>query len=224
MAMKKVWAWLGGLVTLILAGYIVALIQGIPLSGIAGVVWWFVRAAISSVAGWLTAPAQVSHARLILLIALTAGIVFIVTKRRYSQPPIREVPTDFDPTAVQLLVMHWMLKMYNNPVTLGDLWQRSAVLTAAVGGNAFLVRQMEGLERASIIRKHGTATGLYYLTPQGRDWMLDQLERAASEQKSPSAPAKAIEDFEPSRVQTLAAAFFWKPFRVAFRWRTSQHA
>ena len=186
---KKVLRWGGGLLTPILAGYVVARISGIPPSEVAAVLWTHASEAVRSVAAWLMGLAHVSHLGLMLLLALTAGLAFIIAKWRCEPLEIHSVPADFDPTELQRFVLVRMLKLYDMPLSMSDLNQQTAALTTTVGGRAYLEREMEDLELASVVRKHH---GLYYLTRQGRDWMLDQIEHE-------------IADFKPSETQRLAA-------------------
>jgi hypothetical protein len=150
----KAVGWVGtALLAPIVAGYVVELIKGTPLSKIAAALWALLGAAIGGFASWLAIPAQVTHGRVLLLtLALTVTLAALIAKWLKAQARAHKVPADFNPTGVQLVAIGWMLKAYNTPQSLGQLYDQLGVLTQAAGGKAFLARQMEDLERATVLR------------------------------------------------------------------------
>ena len=182
--------WFGGAVTLvvtgIIAGYVVEWTKGTPPSQIGAVLWAPFGTRIAAFARWLEAPAPITHGRMLLLtLALAATLAVLIVNSVRALARARRVPADFKPTGVQLAALGWMLKTYNTPQGLFTLQERFGDLTQNAGGKAFLARQMEDLARANVLRviKYAGADDFYELTPQGRDWILDQIERVSQRER-----------------------------------------
>jgi hypothetical protein len=207
--LRKTVLGIGGvLFTGLVLPYTVERIKGTPPDRIATVLWAPFGRAITSSTGWLAAPAEVSHGRVLLLtLALIVALAVLIAKWRHARILARRVSADFNPTEIQAAAMGWMLQAYGKgPQSLATLYDQFGHLTHAAGGKAFLAREMEGLERAGMLRAiQIMGTAVYELTPQGRDWILDQMARAAEEEKS-ATRLPVIEAFKPSRIQALAAA------------------
>lgn len=185
-----------------------------------------VATAVKPVRDWLAADSHVMVGSVVLLVwlllitlAALARLAYKGAKRTPQGAPRPEpaVPAGFNPLGVHLAAMGLLLKRYNETTSLAQLHEHLKTLTEKAGGMPFLARQMEDLQRAHVVRidETGRTDRTYSLTTQGRDWYLDQIKDAREHpegepetipQAAPQAtPPPAAEDFEPNRVQLIAA-------------------
>jgi hypothetical protein len=206
MLRRRKWllAGLGTLFTVVIGPYVVEQIKGIP----PGQLWAAARKPFpwqpfQSADVWLAAPAQISHGRVLLLsVALVLTLAALIGLWLTRTRPPNRLPADFNPNAVQMLAIDWLLKAHGSPQSLSTLEDRAKPLTYQLGGAAFLQRQMEDLERSGVVVNiSADSYPLYELTTPGRDWWLDHLERGWQEQRL----AQEVADFEPSETQRPAA-------------------
>jgi len=125
----------------------------------------------------------------VLFLTIGFTLAFLPHVVRIWRALSHKIPSDFDPTAVQMVAMGWLLKTHGSPQSLGNLHEQLRPLTANAGGRAFLERQMEGLEHANVVEVTRYQGSVFYsLTQQGRDLVLDQIERAARERPATDSP------------------------------------
>jgi|SRR5882724_6365343 len=137
MPRRRKWKWaavLGTLFTGIVAPYIVEHWKGTPPDQIWGIIWHPFQLIID----WLAAPSQVSHASVLLLWSGLVLTLAALTGRWLMQRRSRKIPADFNPTAVQMLAIDWLVKAHGTPQSLSTLEDRAKPLTHQLGGGRIL--------------------------------------------------------------------------------------